>query len=181
MIRLALLMGYNLLRWTARRLASRGRLRADALERISPHAAVKRYGDASIVLGRNLDIASGCELLASGTGCLKVGDGTYMNRYCMISCQNSVSIGQGCMFGPGVKIFDNNHRFSRAGGVSSQLSAAAIEIGDRCWLASDVVVLKGTTIGEGSVIGAGCVVSGNIPPHSLVRAVAPTYSIENIR
>ena len=177
-----LLVMYNAVRWGVRRVTSGGRLRAAVIERISPRAAVRLLGRrASIRLGRNIDIAPGCELLAAWDGRLSVGDGTYMNRYCIISCQDRVSIGRGCMFGPGVKIFDNNHRFSYDGGVSSSLSTAPVEIGDRCWLASDVVVLRGTVIGEGSVIGAGCVVSGNIPPHSLVRSASPSYTITPIR
>jgi len=45
--------------------------------------------------------------------------------------------------------------------------AKPITIEDNCWLASSVVVCGGVTIGEGSVIGAGSVVTRNIPPHSL--------------
>jgi len=181
MIRTIVLVIYNAVRWALRRVASRGRLCAAAVERISPRAAVKRYGNATVLLGRNLDVAAGCELLAAGDGQLEVGDGTYMNHYCIISCQTCVKIGRGCMFGPGVKVFDNNHRFSYDGGVSTQLSMAPIEIGDRCWLASDVVILKGTVIGEGSVIGAGCVVSGNIPSHSIVRRSDASIIIDKIR
>ena len=42
-----------------------------------------------------------------------------------------------------------------------------ITIKDNCWLASNVVVCGGVTIGEGCVIGAGSVVTRDIPPHSL--------------
>lgn len=87
----------------------------------------------------------------------------------MISVQESVSIGENCMFGPGVKIFDNDHCFSAQNGVSSQLKTAPIHIGRNCWLASDVIVLKGSVIGDNCVIGAGCIISGNIPDGSLVK------------
>ena len=42
-----------------------------------------------------------------------------------------------------------------------------ITIEDNCWLASNIVVCGGVTFGEGSVIGAGSVVTRDIPPHSL--------------
>ncbi len=84
------------------------------------------------------------------------------------------------MFGPGVKIFDNNHRFSKEHGVSTELSTAPISIGDNCWLASDVIVLKGSTIGDNCVIGAGCVISGDIPAGSVVRQI-PNQTIEPLR
>ncbi len=45
--------------------------------------------------------------------------------------------------------------------------AKPITIKDNCWLASNVVVCGGVTIGEGCVIGAGSVVTKDIPPYSL--------------
>ena len=45
--------------------------------------------------------------------------------------------------------------------------AKPVTIENDCWLAANVVVCGGVTIGEGSVIGAGSVVTKNIPPHSL--------------
>lgn len=47
------------------------------------------------------------------------------------------------------------------------LDVGEIHIGDNCWLASNVVVCGGVTIGEGCVIGAGSVVTRDIPPYSL--------------
>ena len=41
-------------------------------------------------------------------------------------------------------------------------------IGDNCWIGAGVIILKGTNIGEGSIIGAGCIIKGVIPPHSIV-------------
>lgn len=73
------------------------------------------------------------------------------------------------MFGPSVKIFDNNHRFTKENGVLSSLKTDEIIIGNNCWIASNVIILKGTHIGDNCVIGAGCIVSGNIPSNSLVK------------
>ena len=92
-----------------------------------------------------------------------------MNRYCMISCHGKVTIGNNCMFGPGVRIFDNNHRFSKDKGVSADLKIGEITIGDNCWIASNVILLKGAEIGDNCVIGAGCIIDRNIPANSLVR------------
>ena len=49
--------------------------------------------------------------------------------------------------------------------------AKPIEIGDNCWLASNVTVCGGVKIGEGCVIGAGSVVTRDIPPNSLAAGV----------
>ena len=47
-------------------------------------------------------------------------------------------------------------------------SIAPVKIGG-CWICTNTVILKGVTIGEHSVIGAGCVVSQDIPAYSIVR------------
>ena len=87
----------------------------------------------------------------------------------VISCQKKIKIGEGCLFGPSVKIYDNNHKFSKNKGVSYEFKAESISIGDHCWIASNVVILKGTHIGKNCVIGANCVVSGIIPDNTIVR------------
>ena len=92
-----------------------------------------------------------------------------MNRGCIISCQGTIAIGDLCMFGPGVKIFDNNHKFSKRDGVSSEIRSGEIIIGRKCWIASDVILLKGAIIGDNCVIGAGCIIDRPIPARTLVR------------
>ena len=49
---------------------------------------------------------------------LNIGSGVYFNDGAVISCLGKITIGENTLFGPGVKIFDNNHRFSREEGVS---------------------------------------------------------------
>ena len=92
-----------------------------------------------------------------------------MNRYCMVSAHGYVEIGDNCIFGPGVRIFDNNHKFSRENGANTELKIGSVKIGRNCWIASDAIILKGADIGDNCVIGAGCIINGSIPSGSLVR------------
>lgn len=180
MIKLIFLLTYNLFRYAWRRLCYGNRYAAHPLQRISPFCALKQFGNGRLAIGRNTELAHGCDIEAHGDGIVTIGEGTYMNRYCMISAHRSVTIGAHCMFGPGIKIFDNNHRFSKEQGVSPDLKSEAISIGDNCWLGSDVIVLKGARIGNNCVIGAGCVVSGDIPDGTIVK-LRQELTIETIR
>ncbi len=119
-------------------------------------------------MGKNCEFAAYCDFEVHGDGVLEIGDGTYFNRYCMISAHERVVVGKHCMFGPGVKIFDNNHQYSPETGVSGQLNTAPIFIGDNSWVASDAIILKGAHIGKNCVIGAGCIVRGDVPDGSRV-------------
>lgn len=59
--------------------------------------------------------------------------------------------------------------FTKDKGVSCLLKSSPISIGNHCWIASDMIILKGSKIGDNCVIGAGCVIKGDIPPNSLVK------------
>lgn len=99
---------------------------------------------------------------------VNIGSHVYFNENCMISSKSGVYIGADCKFGPGVKIFDNNHKFSKEKGVSSELTSSPISIGENTWIGSNSVILKGAKIGKNCVIGAGCVIKENIPDGHIV-------------
>ena len=169
MIRLAFLIIYNILRWAWKKMLHGKRFQCHPFQRISTRCALKIFDKATMIVGKNCEFAHGCSIEAHGKGVLEIGDHVYMNRYCMISCQEAVNIGNGCIFGPGVKIFDNNHQFSFEKGVSQQLNTAPIRIGKNCWIASDVVILKGVNIGDNCLIGAGCIISEDVPSGMMVK------------
>lgn len=148
MIKTILLFSYNLLRFSIRKLRFGKRFEVHPLQRISPFCALKIFNKGKMCIGKNTEFAHGCDFEVHENGILSIGEKTYFNRYCIISAHRSVKIGTHCMFGPGVKIFDNNHRFTKENGVSTSLKSDEIVIGNRCWIASDAIILKGTHIGD---------------------------------
>ena len=96
------------------------------------------------------------------------------NFTCLDVCP--VHIGDNVLIGPNVTLAtpmhpllpeERNVRQDENGRCYNLEYAKPITIEDDCWLASNVVVCGGVTIGEGCVIGAGSVVTRDIPPHSL--------------
>ena len=168
MIKTFMLIIYNVLRVSINKLTHWGQFDVHWLQRISPLCALKVFRQGTIRVGRNCEFAAYCDFEAHGKGLLEIGEGTYFNRYCMISAHEYVKVGKHCMFGPGVKIFDNNHQHSPETGVKSQLNTAPISMGDNSWRCSDVIILKGSRVGKNCVIGAGCIVRGEIPDGSVV-------------
>lgn len=124
--------------------------------------------DATVNFGKHITSDGRCVIIVDQGADLSIGDGVYFNEGTMISCKSSVKIGSGCKFGPNVKIFDNDHKFDAENGVGNEHIFKPISIGKNCWIASNCVVLKGTTIGDNCVIGAGVVVHGMIPDSSIV-------------
>lgn len=132
--------------------------------------------DLKLKFKPNSNVSFGNKIVSDGRGVILVdqnanliiGDNVYFNEDLMISCKGNVKIGNGCKFGPNVKIFDNNHRFDRINGVSDEHSIGSVEIGEKTWIASNAVILKGAKIGKNCVIGAGCVVKDVVEDNSLV-------------
>lgn len=159
----------NILRLFVYKVRYGRRYTSSLWERIHSKATLRCYQLGQFQLGKNIEISDYCDFLVFDKAKIIIGDHTYFNKFCMISCHSGVEIGKDCLFGPGVKIFDNDHLFTKDKGVSCSLKSSPISIGNHCWIASDVIILKGSKIGDNCVIGAGCVIKGDIPPYSLVK------------
>lgn len=101
---------------------------------------------------------------------IKIGNNCFFNNYCTLAARESITIGEGSIFGENVKIYDHNHCFNNANlPIKDQgYKTSPIAIGKHCWIASNVVILRGVTIGDRSVIGAGCIVCKDVPPNSIL-------------
>lgn len=145
-------------------------LQASRVELLSCQMRFRLNRSAQVSLGDRVVSDGHGTILVDENAKLQIGDRVYFNENLMISVKSKVIIGDGCRLGPGVKIFDNDHIFDAENGVSDRHVSAPITIGDHCWIATNVVILKGTQIGNNCVIGAGAVVHGTIPDGSLVTA-----------
>ncbi len=103
---------------------------------------------------------------------IRIGKNCFFNHGCSINALKQVDIGNGCLFGENVKIYDHNHRFSQKDvPIKEQgFTTGRVTIGDSCWIGSNVVILKGVHVGEHCVIGAGAVIDRDIPAGTLVTS-----------
>ncbi len=105
-----------------------------------------------------------------------------------ISCATSITIGSRVLLGSGVLITDSDHHLvdpgrvedRRAGGLPSPHRDDAVVVEDDVFIGARAMVLKGVRIGKGSVIGAGSVVSTDIPP-GVVAAGNPCRVVRSLR
>lgn len=111
----------------------------------------------------------GCYISAVAEGEFKIGEKTFFNRNCIAVCRDNINIGENVYFGPGVTIYDHDHVFTADKGVAQGFKTGSIVIENNCWIGANVIILRNTHIGEGVIIGAGTVIKGDIPAHSLVK------------
>ncbi|MGW1585428.1 acyltransferase [Streptomyces sp. NPDC002386] len=104
---------------------------------------------------------------------IRVGAEVFINRGVNITAPAPVTLGDHCLIGPYTVINSGNHRFADAKRrIRDQgHDLAPITIGRDVWLGAHVTVLAGTRVGEGAVVGAGAVVTRDIPAHSVAVGV----------
>ena len=101
---------------------------------------------------------------------LTIGEHSSIGPYGYVGCSGRIVIGKNVMFGPKCSLFAENHVFSNTdNSIKSQgVQQKGITIEDDCWIGSNVIILDGVTIGKGSVIGAGTLISKDVPAGSVV-------------
>lgn len=104
---------------------------------------------------------------------LEIGDDVGIAANAFISVRGNVKIGSSTIFGPGVKIFSENHIFEdKSTPIYLQgASRKGVEIGEDCWIGANAVILDGVKIGKGVVVAAGAVVNKDVDDYSIVGGV----------
>ncbi len=146
---------------------------------IEDYAEINCLSKQKIILGNRVSIGKFAIIRPSnsyggeiGEG-LKIGNNSNIGPYSYIGCSGYIEIGDNVMISPRVSIYAENHLFDRTDipmkeqGVKKQF----VKIEDDCWIAANSIILAGVTIGKGSVVAAGSVVSSDVPPYSVVAGV----------
>ena len=127
---------------------------------------------ARLVVDGIVSLQRGVRVVVDG-GELRIGHETNVNGLTKILCAESVRIGRGCTLSWDVQVLDNDFHAITAGGVTRP-SVAPVVIGDRVWVGTRALVLKGVTIGDGAVVAAGAAVTRDVPAGTVVAGVPAT-------
>ena len=95
----------------------------------------------------------------------KIGHDTFINHNAYLMDGGGITIGSHCFIGPNCGMYTAIHATLAEERNQGLEKALPIVIGDNCWLGGDVTILPGVTIGNNTIIGAGSVVTKDIPDH----------------
>ncbi len=140
------------------------------------HFVVEKGGEIVVGEGGWLHSEHGpLRLIAYESGRIVLEPRCWLNP-CHLSAKREVHLGTNCGIGAGTRVFDSDqHPLDEA----TPEKPKAVRIGRHVWVATDVTILKGVTIGDHSVIGARSVVTRSIPEHSLALG-SPARRVRSI-
>ena len=108
---------------------------------------------------------------------IEVGEDVFINACCHFQDHGGVRIGDGCQIGHNVVFATLNHFLEPE--KRKMTHSAPIVLGKNVWVGSNATILQGVTIGDNAVIGAGAVVTGDIPANTVAVGV-PAKVIKHI-
>lgn len=103
---------------------------------------------------------------------ISLGKNFYANFGCIMLDPAPIVIGDNVLFGPRVSIYTSRHAFNAAERAAGACFAKPVHIGNRVWVGGGVHMDQGITIGDDTIIGAGSVITRDIPS-GVVAAGAP--------
>ncbi len=117
-------------------------------------------------IGKNVVIYKGT-VFRDGYKC-QIDDGTIIGDDNLIDARGGIYIGENCNFSTGVRIWTAQHDLQDA---RFAYESAPVKIGSRCWVSSNVTILPGVSIGDGSVIASGAVVTHDCESYGIYGGV----------
>ena len=144
-------------------IAGRGRFIIGFNSKISKSAGSKIYIKGNVRMEDNVLIAT------RKGGTMSLGKSVFFNSGCHIICRSCIKIGDNVQLGHNVIIIDHDHDFKCDGGIAEgEFKCSPVEIGDNVWIGANTVILRGTKIGNNTIVGAGSVLKGSYPGNVVI-------------
>jgi acetyltransferase-like isoleucine patch superfamily enzyme len=103
---------------------------------------------------------------------ITLGKNVFIGENCEFNIQDRLIISDGCLIAAGCRFIDNNHGTAAGSHVRHQANEQApIVIENDCWLGANVIVLKGVHLGRGVIVGAGAVITHDLPDYAVAAGV----------
>lgn len=150
---------------------------------ISPLALIVEGKNSCLEIGAGsivgpytvLDLQNDAHAAVPAASVLRIGQRTAINEFNNIrAAGGEIIIGNGCMISQYVSIIATNHSIEPGVWIQDQpwdTTKSRIWIGDDVWIGTHAIILPGVTIGTGSIIAAGAVVTSNIPEYVIAAGI----------
>lgn len=154
------------------------KIKMDGFLMVGKNCIINALSTEGIIFGNGVSVGRGTSIECSGSikrigKGLKVGNNVGLGEMCHYGCAGGIEIGDNTIVGIYVTMHSENHNFSdlnipiRLQGVNHK----GIKIGSDCWIGAKATILDGSIIGNGCVVAAGAVVTGQFPDNCVIGGV----------
>ncbi len=134
---------------------------------VKPRGHVRWRPHPGLVLGDRVYLGVGAIIDVPPGALLRLGDDVKIMHYSVLAASESIEIGAYSQVAEHSSIRDSDHGLDRSRPIREQSLSTPTVIGTDVWVGRGCAVLRGTRIGDGSVVGATGVVRGEVPPYSI--------------
>jgi tetrahydrodipicolinate N-acetyltransferase len=156
----------QLAKGTRIQVAPGGRLVLGRIRAVGTPCALIMARDSRLTIHGNVVIMRGTRIIVGRGAHLEIGDQSYINYDSAVTCWDHIAIGSNCAISWNANLFDGNGHELIVDGVPRPLTRP-LHIGDHVWVGTGAIIMGGT-IGDGSVVAAGSVVTTDVPAKAIV-------------
>lgn len=125
---------------------------------------IEALAGSKIIIGSNVHFGKRAIIIAGPGASITIAEGCFFNHDISITALSAIDIGRNSIFGPYTYISDHNHQFASGMLIKEQgYDTQSLSVGSDVWLGVGVTLIKGASVGDGSVIAARAVVNKQIP------------------
>lgn len=149
-------------------------------ERSILEGGVRIFHPETITIADDVYVGHDTILKGHPSGRMSIGSGTWIGQQCYFNSAGGIIIGSGVGIGPGVTIITSEHSASPLDApiLLTPLRYASVVIDDHADIGVRSVLLPGVRIGRGAIVGAGSVVTKDVPPNTVAAGV-PARHLRN--
>jgi acetyltransferase-like isoleucine patch superfamily enzyme len=154
-----------------------GAFRPEELRALGPDCVLEPgvlvFHPENVSLGRNVYVGHQTILKGYYKNELRIGDESWIGQQCFMHAAGGITVGARVGVGPGVKILTSQHAEAGRGipVLFSPIETAPVVVEDDADVGVGAILLPGVTVGRGAVVGAGAVVTSDVPAYAVVAGV----------
>lgn len=148
---------------------------------IHNYCKISALGAEKISIGKNFSMRDNTIIESLGSlteksQSLEIGDNCGFSENCHIAIRGNIKIGNDVIFGPGTKIFSENHSFQKNELIRKQLSVRkGVTIGNNCWIGANVIILDDVSLKNNVIVAAGSVVTKSFDSNCIIAGVPAKF------